>query len=70
MLTHTHQLFYLLEVVLGAIVLMRFLHLHVGAAVALSHMLDEVRAIADLLALQSVHEWAVPFIESIRAANL
>ena len=65
MLSHTHELLYLLEVVLGSIVLMLFQHLDVGAAVALSHMLNKVRAIADLLAFQSVNEWTVPFIETI-----
>ena len=65
MLSHTHELLDLLEVVLGSIVLMLFQHLNVCAAVALSHMLNKVRAIANLLAFQSVDEWAVPFIETI-----
>ena len=65
MLAHTHQLLNLLQVVPRPIVLVLLQHLHVGSAVALSHVFDEVRTIANLLALQSVDEGAVPLIETI-----
>ena len=65
MLAHTHQLLNLLQVVPRPIVLVLLQHLYVGSAVALSHVFDEVRTIANLLALQSVDEGAVPLIETI-----
>ena len=64
-LAHAHLLLDRLNVVLRSIVLLLFQHLHVRAAIPLPHMLDEVGAIADLLALQSVDKWTVPLVEAI-----
>ena len=65
MLAHAHLLLNSLNVVLRSVVLLLLQHLYVSTAVALPHMLNEIRAITDLLALKSVDEWAVPLVEAI-----
>ena len=70
LLSPTHQVFDLHEVVLGAIVLELLDHLHIGAAIVLPDVLDEVRSVADWLTLEREDEWTVALIETIRSANL
>ena len=42
MFAHSHELLYLLQIVLRPVVLVLFQHLDVGAAVPLPNMLDEI----------------------------
>ena len=69
-LPHSHLLFNLVDIFLGATVLLLFEHFDVRSAIPRPHMLNEVGPVADLLAFQSVDEWTVPFVEAVRAANL
>ena len=70
LLPPTHQVFDLLEVVLCAIVLELLHHLHIGSAVILPDVLDEVRSVTDWLTLKCEDEGTVSLIEAIRSANL
>ena len=66
----THQVFNLLEVVLGAIVLELLNHLHISSTIVLSDVLDEVSSVTDWFTLKRENERTVALIEAIRAAYL
>lgn len=70
LLTATHELLNLLEVLFLTAVLVILGHLDVSSAISLSHVLYEVGAITNGLALQRVDERTITLIESVRAADL
>ena len=65
LLSAAHQVFDLFEVVLCAIVLELFHHLHISAAIVLPDVLNKVRSVADRLALQREDKRTVALVETI-----
>ena len=68
MFASTHQLLNLLKVVSGTRILLLFRHDDSGAAVSMSHVLDEIGSIADRFTLESEDERAGPLVEAVRTA--
>ena len=58
------------QVIFLAVILVLLENLHASSAVARSDMLDEHGTITDKLPFKCVNEWAVPAIETVRAADL